>query len=170
MDPASQIVVGEGDRPQRINSAGEARDVLAGLISQAQRRIDLLTPAVDAATFQRPAVADALARFVTINPRNSARFLISEAHSLTAEATQLAELCRRFPSFLSARWVDPRDQAIEEMFCVIDGTAYLAQPRLELPSYVAVGLAPARARELTRRFDSLWQRAAAVPGLSTAGL
>jgi len=170
MEPAPQIVVGEGDRPQRVNSAGQARDVLAGLLAQAQRRIDLIAPGIDAATFQRPAVSEALARFVTISPRNSARFLISEALSLTAEATQLAELCRRFPSYLSARWLDPQDQTIDEMFCVVDGTAYFAQPRLDVPSYVAVGLGRARAAELTRRFDALWQRAAEVPGLRTAGL
>lgn len=170
MDSTRRIVLGEGEGVVRIDRIQHARQVLASLLGQAQRRIDLLAPRIDAPTFQQPPVRDALARFVTLNPRNSARFLIGEAHSLIGDATQLAELCRRFPSYLSARWLDPQEYALEEMFCVVDATGFLAQSRLDQSSFVAAGNAPPRARELIRRFDALWERAVAVPGLSAAGL
>lgn len=98
------------------------------------------------------------------------QLLIEDAPHLFRYNSRLIELCRRFSSYIEIRQLAPEYAADKELFVVSDTTAFVHQPRIDVPRAVTADDAPGTAQKLARRFDDIWQHVEPMSGVFTIGL
>jgi len=171
-DPGSgsTLVLGRSDRTLRLDGPNEACLIVSSLIAQAHNTILLSATSLEREIFDLTRVSEALAAFVTKNPRCQAHFVLAEPDSLLRENPRILALFRRFTSFLQARRTGEEHLGLAEMFVVVDDTGYLHQPHFDKKFYLANFAAPPTAGRFVHRFTEIWERSEPIHELHTLGL
>jgi hypothetical protein len=68
------------------------------------------------------------------------------------------------------RRLNEDDTGLQEMFLVVDDTAYLHQAHVDKYDYRVAFSAPREARQLARRHERMWERSLAIPAIHPLGL
>lgn len=157
-------------RSERTNDRREATSLSGELLSQAKRHLDILVYDYDEVLLPPAVLADQLSRFMHENERNEFRLLCSETRHLHEKGGSLIELARRFSSFIKLRQIPEEYRPVTEQFILVDDNASLRQHDFTAPGYFASFNDRATVRPLHNRFEELWQRSAAVPGIHVTGL
>ncbi len=160
------------DRPNAIRtfqSESDCRDGVVELISQARRKVLILSPNLDAALFAHPPVLSAVSEFVRRSRHASARVLVEDAKAIAETAHPLLELVRRMPSKIEMRRL-PDDNVPSRSFIVVDDAAIWVQP--DVQAYVGwLNLNDrVEARRLTDEFTLFYDRSSDDPELRLLSL
>lgn len=170
MEGDEQAPTGERSKHLHVHGRVEARDLMTDMVEKAQRKISVIGPTLDAYLFNTPRVAQALASFAAAHRKNLARFLVVDVDQSINRNGRIVELCRRFSDFIKMRQVNEHDIGLQEMFLVIDDSAYVHQPHTDRPDYLARLDARGEARQLTIRYERLWERSLTISTIDPAGL
>ena len=170
MSNSEQETTGSKRRSIRTGNRAEASELAHEIIETADRRIDVLLHDFDEVMLPTEQLTDMLARFMRKHDHNQFRLLLAETRHLTEKGGALIEFARRFSSFVKLRKVAEEYHPVSEQFIIGDDHMSLRQHDFTAPSYFASFNDRASARTLQRRFDELWQRSGAVPGIHVTGL
>ena len=154
----------------QLNSQEEVRDFLLTLLQQARRKISVFAPTLDGNLFNTTQIIGVLASFTASHRGNLVRFLVEDADQSLHRNARVVELCRRFGDFIKMHQVDEDNFGLQEQFVVVDDCGYLHQPHLERPEFCASNDDRSETRQLTIRYERMWERSQSMPGVHTLGL
>jgi predicted GNAT family N-acyltransferase len=162
----AQRLLGASAGPLRLDSLHAQSDAASRLAAQAQTELLVITPNLEPALYDRRPVLDAMTRLaVARRGRLPVRVLLADAEAPTKRGHRLIELSRRFSSAIALRCL-PEELADAAEPCLIADDCGYALRRVSAPDSLVVDFADgARARQLRRRFEQLWQQSDLHPGL-----
>lgn len=107
---------------------------------------------------------------VARNLRNELLFLVEDEKFVMKANARLVALARQFSSYVKIRVIPEEYIERQEMFIVSDAASYLQQPHIDHPRGFMNIADRGTARQLSLRFNDLWQRSAPPGELFTVGL
>lgn len=160
------------DSGTRFRASGREalKENVAVAFENACHSISIYSPLLDPANFNQSRVVDALAKFCSGGRPNKARILVDRGDETIRSNSRLADLARRFSDFVELRQLSEGYGAPSDMFVVIDRDGYLHQPDSEKAECIVQFSASHEVGALSRRFEQLWERSEAIPGLHVLGL
>lgn len=118
----------------------------------------------------RSELVDVLRTLALSSSRARIRLLCADAHDAARDGHALLRLAFRIPSRLEVRRLLPEEEPPADVYAVADLTAAYYQPRAQSPTATLALDSPLFARELTRRFDALWERGEPEPEARRLGI
>lgn len=138
----------------------EAEDCILHLLRAARYRVDLQSPMLDPALYDKTDVIDAFRQVVVSGGRRSRiRILITDTNAVIQRGHRLLELARQLSSAMEIRELSPEDSSDDGACLLVDDDAYLRwEPGA---GYQGAGRRHARGNTARRRrrFDTCWDRA-----------
>ncbi len=153
-----------------LQSREQARELVEKFLGHARRKIVFLAPTLYSDFFNTTQTASTLARFAAAHRNNVARFLVEDANSSLHDNARVVELCRRYTDFIKMRQLDEDDSGLQEMFLVVDETAYLHQPDVDRHEYRAAFAGRREARRLALRHERTWEHSLVIADILPIGL
>jgi hypothetical protein len=157
-------------RSLRTDNRIEASELSLELLGSARRRLDILVYDYDDILLPPASMQELLTRFIHGHDRNQFRLLCSETRHLRDKGGVLIDFAQRFSTFIKLRQVPEEYRPVTDQFIIADDNASLRQHDFTVPSYFVSFNDRASVRPLHNRFEDLWQRSAAVPGIHVTGL
>lgn len=157
-------------RSLRTSNRIEASELSLELLGSARRHLDVLVYDYDDVLMPGARIQELLTRFMHEHERNQFRLLCSETRHLREKGGSLIELAHRFSTFIKLRQIPEEYRPVTDQFIIADDHASLRQHDFTAPSYFVSFNDRASVRPLHNRFEELWQRSAAVPGIHATGL
>jgi hypothetical protein len=135
-----------------------AATLALALAASARRRLAILSPALDPALFDAPALAEALTALCRRSRDAQIRLLVADGRGLAARGHRLLNLARRLPSSLALRQLEEHPAWPGDSLLVRDRDGLLALPAesRDRGSYDP-GDRPGAASAL-ERFEELWRQ------------
>lgn len=161
---------GNQRRSIRTGNRLEASELSLEVLSSARRRLDILVYDYDNILLPSADMQELLTHFMHEHDRNQFRLLCSETRHLHDKGGTLIDLAKRFSSFIKLRQIPEEYRPVTDQFIIADDNASLRQHDFTATSYFASFNDRASVRPLHNRFEELWQRSAAVPGIHVTGL
>lgn len=162
--------LGETPEPLEVTTTEEAAAVALALARQAARTLDVLSRQMDPRIFDTADFAEAVTRLVLRSRRAQVRILVQDVEPVLRDGHRLVTLSQRLPSFLQIRVPAQEYRTFNQAFIVADGTGYLHRGLADRYEGKASFHAPARARELLRAFQPIWDTAEPDPSFRTLGV
>lgn len=153
-----------------VNTRQQISDTSLRLISEANRRINILLYDYDDILLPVTKIDDLLASFIRQHQRSRFHYLCSESDLLHERGGKLIKLARRFSTFITLRQLPDDLKPVREQFIVNDDRACMQTQDHRSKEYYVHLNDRARALQLNNRFDALWQRSTAVTGIHVTGL
>lgn len=154
----------------QINTRHQASEISYRLLDEASRSINILLYDYDETLLPVTKIDDLLSSFITKHERCVFRYLCSESDILHERGSKLIQLARRFSTFIKLRQLTDGLKPVQQQFIVVDGESSMQTQNHRSYDYYAHLNERARARQLNNRFEELWQRSRAVPGIHVTGL
>ncbi|MFQ5756523.1 MAG: hypothetical protein ACE5H7_10575 [Acidiferrobacterales bacterium] len=160
------------ERSERLHvqSREEARKLAGNLLERARRKILVFAPTLYGDFFNTAHAGGTLASFAAAHRNNIAHFLVEDVDHSLHHNSRVVELCRRFTDFIRMRRLNQDDTGLQEMFLVVDDTAYLHQPHVDKHDYRVAFSFPREARQLALRHERMWERSLVIPDILPLGL
>lgn len=146
------------------------REKIGALVEDARHDVVIFAPWLDGRLFNTATLAHQLAGFAARDRRNRVRVLVEDAEQAVRDNDRIVDLCRRMSDFVQMRRVGEDHIGLQEMFVVLDRTAWLHQPDLVNPECLVSTDDRRAAGTLTQRFEEMWERSEPIPAVRTVGL
>jgi predicted GNAT family N-acyltransferase len=146
---------------------------LLACISRARRHVQILSPLLDPALFERPDFVTAISGFVRGARGAQVRILIGDSSQIVARGHRLVELARRLDGHIAIRRLPPvsdSPEAGQTSFVTWDQQGYWLQPDHREYQALRDFVDPVQAARLVERFQRLWNRSAPDPELRVLSL
>ena len=164
----------EDDRPEnnqfRVNSRLQVTETSSQLLNNASRSIKVLLYDYDDTVLPTTELDALLPSFIRKHERNRFHYLCSESDLLRGRGGKLVALARRYSTFIKLRQLPEGLKPVHDQFIVIDSLSSIQTQDHRSYDYYAHIDDRARARLLENRFEELWSRSEAVPGVHVTGL
>jgi hypothetical protein len=154
----------------QINTRDLASETSCRLLDEANRSINILLYDYDEILLPVTKIDDLLSSFIRNHEKCVFRYLCSESDILRERGSKLIQLARRFSTFIKLRQLTEGLKPVHQQFIVVDGESSMQTQNHRSYDYYAHLHARARAYQLNNRFEELWQRSTAVPGIHVTGL
>jgi hypothetical protein len=138
---------------------------MVDLVNTARYDFAIVTPALDAAVWNRAAMGEAVGHFVARHAGNRARIVVEDTDQLLTGCVRLVELARRFSDLILIRRLGEPHRGLREMFAVADRGHCLAQPDVSRVDATLDLAAPGVAAPFLQRFEEIWTAAEIAPGI-----
>lgn len=153
-----------------VNTRQQISDTSFRLMSEANRRINILLYDYDDILLPVTKIDDLLTSFIRQHERSRFHYLCSESDLLRERGGKLIQLARRFSTFITLRQLPDDLKPVREQFIVNDDKACIQTQDHRSKEYYVHLNDRARALQLNNHFDALWQRSTAVAGIHVTGL
>ena len=151
--------LGDGGGPMSLASREDNRLAALALARQAHRRLDILTPDLEAPVYNSSDFVEALTRLALGSPHARIRILTLDLERAIKEGHRLIEFCRRLSSYAEIRLAHEDDRDDPRAFVLADDAGLLYR-RLSSRFEGFVDFSnPAEVRQLRAPFDEAWERA-----------
>ena len=154
----------------QVNSRQQATETSITLLGEARRTVDVLLYDYDELLLPHAEITDLLPTFFRQHQRNQFRYLCSESNILHERGGALVQLARRFSTFIKLRQLPDGLKPVNEQFLLIDSHSSMQTRDHRSSDYYVHLNNRVRGRQLEHRFEELWQRSTAVPGIHVTGL
>lgn len=165
MQDCSEYRLGESAGTLEFDGIGDNRALVRALAEQARRNLYLFTDDLDPAIYDDVAFVEAAAAMARTHPRNRILVLVKDSTRAVKEGHRLVQLGQRLSSRVEIRNPLPEYEEISENFLLSDGVGYVRRLLPARYEGTASFHDPLRARELSRLFDEVWERALPDPQL-----
>jgi hypothetical protein len=159
MSDATTQILGEDRTPIDLDGSDQLRALSLSMANQCQRTLDICGRQLDPMLYDNPEFAAAVKRMAISSRYARVRLLVLMPEMLYARGHQLLLLAQQLPTFIHLRVPAREDSEFNEAMFIADEAGFAHRPLSDryhgTASYSDRGLA----RELTRRFDVLWERA-----------
>jgi len=169
-----------GDAPFAFGGDGEPRAAVegAGAMSECAERLFLacrqsvLVRAwrLDLDFYFSQSFTESCQSIVTRDLRNEILFMVEDERFVMQVNTRLVSLGRRFSSYVKVKVIPEEYIEHQEMFIVVDGSAWMHQYSLEQDRALMSLSDRGNAGRLARRFRDLWDRSEPPAEMFTTGL
>ncbi|MCC5857436.1 MAG: hypothetical protein JJT90_04715 [Ectothiorhodospiraceae bacterium] len=149
-----------------VTTQEQAADTVQALLQAARHQVDLLSPLLDPALYDRPPCLEALRRMVVNAGRHArVRVLVADADAVVSRGHRLIELSRQLSSFIEIRRLAEEDRNEEIAMLLVDGESYLYWG--PGTGYQGSGRRHHRGscRRLRQLFQDCWDRSEPAPSL-----
>jgi hypothetical protein len=157
--------LGKSNREISLATSLEQRALCAAMATECRRRLDIISRRLDPPVYDTAEFAEAVKQLAIRHSKARIRILVMDPEPIIRQGHRLLDLAGKLPSFIELRVPSPENQNHNEAFMIADGVGYIHRPRADRYDGKANFHHPAVARELTRRFDELWQSAQLDPNL-----
>ncbi len=160
----------ESDSRFRASGREAIKENVAAAFEQARHNIAIFSPVLDANYFNNSRVIDALAKLCTGGRPNRVRILVQRGDETIRHNGRITDLAQRLSDFVELKQLGEGAGSYSEMFIVIDRDGYLRQPDSEKAECLVDFSASHEVGALSQKFEKLWERSEAIPGLHVLGL
>ncbi len=157
--------LGTSDREISVATSLEQRALCAAMASQCRRSLEIMSRRLDPPLYDTAEFAEALKQLAIRHRKARVRILVMDPEPIIRQGHRLLELAGRLSSFIELRVPSPEHQNCNEAFMIADGVGYIYRPLADRYDGKANFHHPAAARELTQRFDEIWEIAQLDPNL-----
>ena len=159
------------DDPIRITDKAGAVDITARLLAAARRAVWIRSLDLEPWLFDHPDVLAALRAFATSGRDVEVRVLLHDAVAPQAARMKLLLLAQRLPSVFQFREVvDPAYREDRTAIVATDAGGYYARTQGDDVAGSASLDGRARARQLQKRFEEIWERSRPVTEYRALGI
>jgi hypothetical protein len=156
---AEARVLGISDEALTLVRSAEVCDVSLELARQTRRNLDLVSRHLDPELYDTAEFIETVRALATSGRRARVRILVLDTVPVVKRGHRLIELAQRLSSFISIRVPAPEHQDFNEAWLVADDTGYCYR-RFSDRYDASANFADRRySKQLTQRFDELWNRA-----------
>lgn len=158
-DILQNLTLGEESGIRRFEDLGTLQQLDVSLITQARRRLTILTPDLEPARFNATEFVDAVSHFVRSHRDARVRILVQEPRFAIQNGHRLIPLVQRLTSQVNIRRTDPSQRADHESWLIADGIGLIhLQGDSPWQGYVDARSQSTAAR-LEQRFSDYWEQA-----------
>lgn len=150
---------------QELTEAKQVRQASAELVAGARRSVHIYSRSMDPALYNNREFLEAMTQFLTSHPRAYARMLVQDAESAIRNDHRLIHLARRLSSRFAIREPGPRHRDYNAAFLIVDVRAVLYREMGDRFEATVDREGRARARQLVRYHDEVWEFGQANPNL-----
>ena len=148
-----------------LESSEQVRAVALAMAGQCQRELDITSRQLDPAVYDNEAFVEAIKALVLGSRYARVRILIHSPDLVIKQGHRLVSLALKLTSFIDIRTPAPADQDFNQAMLIADRTGYIHQQLSDRYEGIADFSNRARAGELLRTFDLLWEKAVPDPNL-----
>lgn len=159
MSDAPTQILGEDKTLIDLDSSEQVQSLTLSMASQCRRTLDICGRQLDPMLYDHPDFAAAVRRLAIGSRYARVRLLVLMPEMLYARGHQLLLLAQQLPTFISVRVPATEDGEFNESMFIADETGFAHRPLSDRYHGTASFNDRGQARELTRRFDVLWERA-----------
>lgn len=165
------MTTGDHDHPEieRLHDAGAMREIIRGSPNEAQHTLRLFIPVLSEPMFNSNDWAESVARFCARHERNHFFLLVEDIGASRRHNSILLDYLRKVSDHVGWRQVAEEHRGLRELILIIDDKLVLYQPSLDSLETVVIRDYRPRIKDITNRFERMWQRATPQT-LSTLGL
>lgn len=148
-----------------IESSQDLLDATSTILKHTNRSLDITSRHLDPIIYDQPETVELIKQIALTNRQARIRIVINDIRPVITRGHRLVELAQRLSSFISIRIPGSSHRNFNEAMLIADNSAYIHRPfadRFEGESHVNDR---GRARDLTSRFEELWEKADIHPNL-----
>lgn len=157
--------LGTSKREIPLATAQEHRALCVAMTSQCQRRLDIISRWLDPPIYDTAEFVEVVRQLAIRHRKARIRIVVMDPSTIIHQGHRLLDLAGRLPSFIELRVPSPEHQGFNEAFLIADGVGYVHRPLADRYAGKANFHHPAVARELSQRFDELWEAGQPDPNL-----
>lgn len=165
MENPETAALGESAAEITLESSEQIGALVLAMARQCQRELDIASRQLDPAVYDSTAFVDAVKDLVLGSRYARVRILINLPEVVIKQGHRLVTLAMKLSSFIEIRVPAPEDQDFNQALLIADRTGYIHQQLSDRYEGSADFSNRARAGELARAFDLLWEKAAPDPNL-----
>ena len=149
--------------------AFESREELLGItqniLARADRRLNIVSRHLDPLIYDLPETVEAIKAMVLNNRQAQIRIVVTDLRPVLSRGHRVLELTQRLSSFIAIRVPGQSHKNFNEAMLIADNSAYIYRPFADRYEGEAHYQHRGKARDLSSRFDELWEKAEIHPGL-----
>ncbi len=165
MDSLDNLVLGKSPELIELHASEQNLAATTVLVRQATRSVEIVSRQLESAVYDQAELLAAVRRLVLDHRRARVRILVSDPEPLIKDGHRLLALALRLSSFMEIRVLCPEDQDFNQAFLIADQTGYIRRELADRYEGVACFNDRAKAGEMARLFNQLWEPAIQDPNL-----
>ncbi len=159
----SSLSLGSDEQVYEVDDSQALRDAVAALAAQARRRIEVLTPDLEATLYDTPDFLEAVRDLAIASSRTHLRFLVGDSQRAVKQGHRLIELARRLSTPVDLNQPGPTAELGSEAFLLADGRGLYWRADTDSTRAIVCFNDPSGTRRLRHRFDQLWEESRPDP-------
>ena len=148
-----------------FESREELLTITSNMLARAERTINIVSRHLDPLIYDLPETVDALKAIILNNRQSQVRIVVTDIRPVLSRGHRVLELAQRLSSFIAIRVPGQSHKNFNEALLIADNTAYIHRPFADRYEGEAHYQHRGKARDLSSRFDELWEKADIHPGL-----
>ena len=159
------LILGENDALLNATIYAENRAIALSMAQQATRSICIFSRSLDGQLYDNSPFIDAISRLARLNNHSYVYLLVQEVEPLVKSGHRLLSLQRKQSSSIQILVTDQQHKTFEAAFLVADESGFIHQKSRDRPASEYSFKASARARQLRRTFQTMWEKGSTDPDL-----
>ena len=151
--------------PHTFDEQGEALSGLATCVSEARRRISIMSPYLDHDYFADEALVQSISELARSAPKAEIRVLIMSSKFIVMRGHPLVELARRLDEKISIQVLNEKISKQTSSFVCVDQNTYWLLPDYDVPTGVYDLGNPVMNTRLQETFQTAWNKSRVDPEL-----
>ena len=143
----------------------ELRDLASQILSRTTHTLDITSRHLDPGIYDDDAFIDGVKTLALQNRGARIRIVINDLAPVIARGHRLLDLAQRLPSFFAVKVPGSTHKNFNEAVLIADNQAYIHRQFADLFEGTANLYDRGKARDLTSRFEDLWEKADFDPNL-----
>ncbi len=160
----SQYLLGQKHELINLDLATEVYQASLALLNQAQRSVIVVSRTLDTRLYDNSEFTTAVRQFALRSRHARMRIIVRDSSPAVKAGHRLIELSQRLSSFIEVRVPDQQHANYNSAFMVVDTTGYLFRDQADLYNAQCSFADRNYSREITRKFDDMWEHA--VPDIN----
>jgi hypothetical protein len=158
MSDSTTSVLGEDNTPIELTGSEQLRALTLSMAGQCRRTLDICGRQLDPSLFDNSEFAAAVKQMALGSRYAKVRLLVLMPELLYARGHQLLLVAQQLPTFIQVHVPSDEDRDFNEAIFIADETGFAHRILSDRYEGNASFSDRGKARELTRRFDVLWER------------
>jgi hypothetical protein len=159
----SRLRLGDDEQTYEVDDSQALCDAVAALAGQARRRIDVLTPDLEATLYDTPDFLEAVRSLAIASSRTHLRFLVGDSQHAVKNGHRLIELARRLSTPIDLKQPGPATELGSEAFLLADDRGVFWRADVDKPRAHVCFNDPIGTKRLRQRFEQLWEESLPDP-------
>jgi len=161
----STLELGADNTTYQLDTTGALQQSVAALAGQARRRIDVLTPDLEASLYDSAEFLTAVRSLATRGSRTHVRFLVGDSERAIKRGHRLIELARSLTTAIDFKRPGPASEIGRSCYLLADDRGLMWQADAgQLDATVSFN-DPVKVKRLRSQFDELWEEGEPDPEL-----
>ncbi|MEM7466614.1 MAG: hypothetical protein AAF387_06980 [Pseudomonadota bacterium] len=150
---------------QAFESREELFEITCNMLGRGSRSLDIVSRHLDPLIYDQSETIDLIKGIILGNRHAQVRLVVTDLRPVLSRGHRLLDLTHRLSSFIEIRVPGKSHKNFNEALLIADNSAYIYRPFADRYEGEAHYYDRGKARDLSARFDELWEKADIHPGL-----